>query len=241
MELRIAAKRAFARLGYDVRTLSGELGKNAYVDIRRLTTAGERPVAADVGANTGQTVDHLRAFFKRPVVHSFEPGPTAFSTLERRMSGDADVHLNNCALGSQPGTVELNEHVASDMSSMLEIGSDGWGEVKARVPVEVRTLDEYCSEHEVERLDLLKSDTQGYDLEVLKGATGLLERRGIHLVLIEVNMTEIYAGAPRADEILAFTQDNGLYLVAFYNLIFGDERLRFADALFINPDYRAGT
>jgi FkbM family methyltransferase len=237
MDLRVAAKRAFSSVGLEVHKLTGDLGEDAFADVAKLCRAASRPVVADVGANKGQTIDRLRGHLQQPVVHAFEPGPTAFATLERRMSGDPDVRLNHCALGSRTGTLELIEHVESDMSSVLEIGPEGWGEVKARVPVDVRTLDEYCAEHRVGGLDLLKTDTQGYDLEVLRGAAGLLERGRVHMVLMEVNLIEMYEGMPRVDEVFAFTSDHGLRLVSFYNQVFGADHLRWADALFVNPEY----
>jgi FkbM family methyltransferase len=44
------------------------------------------------------------------------------------------------------------------------------GAVVAETPVTVTTLDEYCAANGIERIDLLKNDTQGYELEVLRGA-----------------------------------------------------------------------
>ena len=53
--------------------------------------------------------------------------------------------------------MELIENTNSDMSSLLEIGADGWGDVRARTPVQIKTSDEYCDERSIDRLDLVKS------------------------------------------------------------------------------------
>ena len=146
MDLRSAARRAFNSIGYDVRKLSGELSQNAYLDIRALLGDGRGLVAVDVGANTGQTVHRLRASLVDPVIHAFEPSPSTFAELRRRTARVPDLYLENHALGAAAGTVELIENTNSDMSSLLEIGADGWGDVRARTPVQIKTLDEYCDE-----------------------------------------------------------------------------------------------
>lgn len=237
MDLRSTVRRTFNSLGYDVRKVSGNLGQNAFFDMRALS--GQRPgvVAADVGANVGQTVHRLRASLDAPVIHAFEPGPSTFAELERRTAGVPDLHLVNCALGSEPGMLELNENTNSDMSSFLKIGTDGWGDVRAKTPVDVLTLDDYCEEHSVEHLDLLKTDTQGYDLEVLKGASGLLAASRIHLVFIEINLNDAYEGLPRVDAIFGFMLDHGFHLVSFYNFHHQNDRASWADALFICPNF----
>lgn len=237
MDLRSAARRWFNSFGYDVRKISGDLGQNAFLDIDALSGRHAGLVAMDVGANVGQTIHRLRASLDDPVIHAFEPGPSTFAELQRRTAGIPDLYLTNCALGSEPGTLDLNENTHSDMSSFLKIGKDGWGDVRAKTPVEVRTLDGYCDERSIEHIGLLKSDTQGYDLEVLKGASGLLADRRIHLVFIEVNLNDSYEELPRVDEVLAFMLDNGFLLVSFYNFHYRDGRASWADGLFVCPGF----
>jgi FkbM family methyltransferase len=237
MDLRSSARRMFARTGYDVHRITGDLGEDPYRDMRRLVT-GSQPVTVDVGANIGQTVERLRATFEQPQIHSFEPSPATFAELERRTGSLPGVHLSNCALGAAPGTMELIENTHSDMSSMLEPGSEPWGEVKGRVEVPARTLDGYADEHGIERIDVLKSDTQGFDLEVLRGATDLLTKRRIRLVFLEVNFNDAYQGLPRLDEIYGFLHERGFRLVAFYSFHYQPDRASWADAMFINPEVR---
>ena len=88
------------------------------------------------------------------------------------------------------------------MSSFLEPGRDSWGAVKRRTPVNIKTIDGYCELHEISRIDILKSDTQGFDLEVLKGASGLFDRHCIHLVYLEIGFGELYKNHSPA--IIAF-------------------------------------
>jgi len=51
--------------------------------------------------------------------------------------------------------------------------------------VMIKTLDSFCAEQDVIHIDLLKTDTEGFDLELLKGAEGLLRSKQIRFILTE--------------------------------------------------------
>jgi FkbM family methyltransferase len=231
MDMRATVRRQFARLGYDVKRITGAVGEDPYRDMPRIV-ANPRPVVADVGANIGQTVERMRAAFEAPEIHSFEASPSTFAELEARVGSLPGVHVVNGGLGSKPGRMELFENTHSDMSSLLEPGAEPMGEVKGRVEIDVGTLDDYAAENEIERFDVLKSDTQGYDLEVLRGAEGLLACGAVGLVFIEINLNRSYKGLPRLDEICGYLFDHGFELVAFYNFHYSGDRVSWADAMF---------
>jgi len=74
--------------------------------------------------------------------------------------------LNNIALWHYSGTADFVENAESVMSSFLESGPDNWTSVEQRIPVVVGTLDDYCLDNLVDRIDLLKLDTQGFEPNV---------------------------------------------------------------------------
>ena len=115
------------RIGYDLHKLDTiEVGQDAFADMRKLTGSRSNLTIFDVGANVGQTIEHFRALFPRPTIYSFEPSPDTYRALCERCGGIPDVHLNNCALGSENGVLELIENTSADMSSFLEPGRDSW-------------------------------------------------------------------------------------------------------------------
>jgi len=93
-------------------------------------------------------------------------------------------------------------------------------------------------QHDIQFIDLLKSDTQGFDLEVLKGAQGLLSTTKIRLIFLEINFQRLYEGIPRMDEIYRFICDHGFELVCFYPFCYLNGRASFTDALFIQPQFQ---
>lgn len=214
--------------GFDVHKY--EPGQDILNDIKGLV-GSDHPVVLDVGANVGQTVDDLLRTFPRPQIHAFEPGAQAFRSLSDRHAHSAN--LNNFGLGSTEQELEFFESQSTDMSSFLTIGRDGWGgHAIERKAVAISTVDAYCSLRGIVRIDLLKTDTQGFDLEVLKGARGMLANRSIRLVYTEINFAKMYEGQARADEILRFAFDNGFELVSFYKISYLNNKAGWTNALF---------
>jgi FkbM family methyltransferase len=208
------------------------VGLDPYHDMRRLTAAVSRPVVFDVGANVGQSIERIRTYFDHPVIHAFEPSPDTFARLRQATEDIPDLTLNNVAFGRQAGTADFVVNSESVLSSLLEFGPDSWGTMEGKIPVTVATLDGYCRQNNVERIDVLKLDTQGYEMEVLHGATDMLRRRGIGAVFLEITFSEMYKGLPALDEIYRFMTEQGFYLLAFYDFHYQNNRVGWCDAMF---------
>ena len=236
--VRHLARRALEGAGYYV--TRQRLGLDPMRDIRTLLADVACPTVFDVGANVGETVVQLKRLFPCCELHAFEPGPETFRALEENIFGVENVHLVNAAVGATAGTQPLIENEHSVMSSFLAPGELGWGKVVRHTPVEVTTLDAYCAAHGVERIHLLKSDTQGYELEVLKGAEELMAASRIGLVYIEIVYAAIYEDLPSLDEVYRFLADHHFSLVAFYNFTprYEGELPSWCDALFASEHAR---
>jgi len=105
----------------------------------------------------------------------------------------------------------------------------------------MKTLDEYCVENKIPAIDILKSDTQGFDLEVIKGARELLRRKAIHLIYMEVILSDMYKGLPGVDEIYTFLTERGFNLVSFYQYHYQHPGAAWTDALFVNKAWSGDT
>jgi FkbM family methyltransferase len=230
IEARTRLQQALRRSGYELRRFDG-LGVHPLADARRILEHGA-PVVFDVGANTGQTITRIRHFMRGATVHSFEPSETAFAKLQERHGADPAVRLNRLALGAAHEERELFENVSSDMSSFLPLGEDGWGSVTGTTVVPVDTLDSYCERARVETIDLLKIDTQGFELEVLRGAARMLADGRIALVLAEVHFAAVYEGAPSFCDVQELLARDGFALVSIYDVHHVGHRAGWCDAMF---------
>jgi FkbM family methyltransferase len=223
------------RLGYDISKFDkNQPGRNPFVDMGRFVPDSTSTTIFDVGANIGQSIELLRLHYPLARIHSFEPSPGVFRTLQARAESWSAVTAWNFAFGAAPGQAILNENDQSVMNSMLELGPRGWGEVTARTTVDLRTVDDFCREEKIDRIDILKSDTQGYDLEVFRGAEQMMRENRIHLILCEVNFAELYRNAAPFDAIFRFLVDHNFALVSFYTMYFCSNVAGWTDALFVN-------
>jgi FkbM family methyltransferase len=239
MTLKRYVKETIIRSGYDVRRRGlHQLGFDPFKDMQLLTPTDRTPVLFDVGANTGQTVNAFREYFAAPIIHAFEPSPSTYAKLQERTGGTPDLHLSNIALGAQRECRVLIENSVTTLTSLLEPGEACWGEVRGQINVDVHSIDSYCQTYGVTCIDVLKSDTQGFDLEVLKGGVGMLHEHRIRLVFIELNFFDLYVGMPHFEDVYDFLRDCGFAPVAFYNQNIRNSRLGWMDGLFIDSQYR---
>jgi FkbM family methyltransferase len=210
-----------------------QYGRDAVRDAGGLIGSGPDTVIFDVGANRGQSIKRFRRQFANASIHAFEPSLNTFRQLELQTHGDPLSQLNNCALGSKSTELKFYENTHADMNSFLSPGKDHWGTIDNCPTVRVETLDEYCRQNSIRSIDLLKIDTQGYDLEVLRGAEMMLSGSLIRSVLIEITFIEIYQEAPRFDEVLGYLLDRKFRLISLYEVVYRNNAIAWADALLV--------
>jgi FkbM family methyltransferase len=208
-------------------------GKNPLDDIQAFPLP-RRPIVFDVGANAGQTVRAFKTALPDAQVHSFEPSPTTFATLELATRNLPDVKMWNIGLGAEVGTLSLRENSLSDMSSFLDLDTFGWGEVERTTQVPVDTIDRFAAAHSIGHIDVLKTDTQGFDLQVLRGAREMMRADRISLVLCEIIVSPMYKELPGMAETLTLLRDNGFVLVTFYEFAYQRGLASWTDGLFVH-------
>jgi FkbM family methyltransferase len=223
------------KFGYDVVQLNPNreaIGEDPLNDMARFLQT-KHPVIFDVGANIGQSIHKFRSHFPRCTIHSFEPGTATFEELSQQASKLKDVHLWNCALGSVSGQMTFFENSHSVMSSFLPISKFGSGEVTKETLVEVKTIDQFCHDENVKRIDILKSDTQGFELEVFKGAERTIRENKIGLIYFEIIFSDMYKNLPSFGQTYDFLMSRDFLLVSFYQFYYQKRLAGWTDALFV--------
>jgi FkbM family methyltransferase len=155
-------------------------------------------VLLDVGANHGAYSRLLRALAPTARIVAFEPHPTTFAYLHKAMADIASVELVNQAVGSQSGSLTLYDFRADDGSTQASLSESAVALYSADIvahPVQCTTIDEFMSEAGIERIDLLKIDTEGHDLAVLQGARQALQARRVGMIQFEFIPANIATGA----------------------------------------------
>lgn len=169
----------------------------------------------DIGANAGQFHDQMRnqIGFKGPI-YSFEPDPVLAAALADRAATDPNWTIFPVALGASAGMTTFNVMTNPVYNSFRvpdsrQLAHHENGNIVAyTVEVEVRTLDAMAAEFPDLAHTYVKVDTQGFDLEVLKG--GQQVARQIPALQTEVSLTPLYLGGPTISESIAAFSEVGL-------------------------------
>lgn len=156
-------------------------------------TLGDSAVVFDVGANVGDYATQILSVFsgKNIELHCFEPSAATFAMLSsasglQGLSGKGVV-LNNFALGARDERRMLySDAEGSGMASLTQRRLDHFNiNMESREAVEVRTLDLYAAERGITRIDFLKVDVEGHELDVFAGAHALLQAKAIRTIQFE--------------------------------------------------------
>jgi len=195
-------------------------------------------ILIDVGGYHGDFTDKLLEANKVSKALIFEPNPNHFSKLKNKYASKNNVTLSPYALGSQRGTVNFNCSQDDATGSLLKYHSKYHHEHAAKTvetfTVEVTKLDDYCAENiPNDKIGLIKIDTQGFDLEVLKGAENLIREHKPWLV-VELNFLPFYEGQASVATVMNWLAEFGYNLGGLFNDHYsGDQWLSFADGVFV--------
>lgn len=164
-------------------------GVNFYEDLTRFFPTYKIDVVFDVGANVGDLASAYVIQFPHAHIFCFEPASHTYGILERKFKGNDRVSCFRKALGASESKATLILEGSSDMfyisDSLKEIKI---GEKKDAESVVVTTLDSFCNANNIHYINYVKIDTEGYELEVLKGASGMLAAHSIDFIEVEAGM-----------------------------------------------------
>jgi FkbM family methyltransferase len=159
-----------------------------------------RVVVFDIGANIG---DWLRSLFgaaehldciNRLDVYAFEPVPSTYERLLTMVKNDpraTSVKAECLAMSSSKGSAHI--FVVGDGAGTNSLHPDSSAVYTQSLVIATNTIDYYSRENNIAMVHLLKSDTEGHDMEVLRGALDMLRQERIHVFQFEYNHRWIYS------------------------------------------------
>jgi FkbM family methyltransferase len=230
--LRRGSRRLIKRAGATRAVRSSPLGQH----LTRLFQQLDVNVVIDVGGRQGEYGQWLRRNGYRGWIFSFEPVRQSFAILSQRAGADDLWVLHNCALGSEAGQAQINVTEGTAFSSFLTPSAYASATFGARPAiagseqVEIKTLDAVLrgllDRVGTPRGIYLKLDTQGWDLEVLRGASASLDR--IDALQSEIGAQSLYEGMPTMRESLVHLETIGFAVSGMF-AVHLDQRLRIVD------------
>lgn len=150
----------------------------------------EPRIVLDVGANVGSWGEMVLDALPSATVHSFEPIESTFRQLEVNAARSTRWSAHRIAL-TATGGADLPMWMAGHSTLASAVAGSGDGTPTHTVPAS--TGDQFCLDHKIDHIDLLKVDTEGHDLAVLQGFSEMFGRGAIDLVQFEFTLPAVFA------------------------------------------------
>lgn len=171
--------------------------------------AGSSLTVLDVGGRGGfGMIPKLHPYID---LFSFEPDPVSLEPLKRMYAGNSSfksVTISPLALSDHAGESVFHQALHPSMSSLLppdpERFLESFGDVRRgtdwnesmrtvkSITVKTERIDAFAAAHQLATIDLLKLDTQGSELRILKGAESLLREKRIGMIFTEIQLLPLY-------------------------------------------------
>ena len=198
------------RAGFDV---TRDVFKHTFV---AQVLSHEIDTVLDIGANAGQFARLLRRSGFPGRIHSVEPLRSAYERLAAAASRDPGWTTERAAVSAEPGTLTMNvsgNSVSSSVLPMLDLHATAapTAQYVGQEEVAATTVDEIVTARDlVPERTLLKIDVQGYEKEVLDGATKTLPAfRGVRT---EMSLVPLYEGQALLPEVMSMLAAQGFEL-----------------------------
>lgn len=186
----------------------------------------------DVGAYYGKFTDLILNNFHDARGYLFEPTTSSFEIMKNKYSNKSNIIIIKCALDSEKGRRTFYYSEDSTQNSLLPFVSS---DIKFKQDeVETITLDDYFIDSKnINKIDLIKIDTQGNDLNVLKGGIKTIKKYR-PAILMEIIFVQLYKNQGDYYEQIEFMKGLNYKLSGIYDIHFHESGyLAFADFLFL--------
>jgi FkbM family methyltransferase len=190
-----------SRIGQGI-YVTGEFDAAVFAPIPAALSRGGTMI--DVGANVGYyTVLALDCIGENGQVHAFEIDPRPLKCLRRTKEKFQlkQISIHEVAVGGTCGVVYLNQEAECGNSHISPHQING-------LPVEMTTLDFWAKSNPLTRLDVIKVDVEGVELDVLQGARELI-RKFRPLIVVEADAAHQARGGSSVEELQLFLQAEG--------------------------------
>jgi FkbM family methyltransferase len=214
---------------FGVRIVGADWGPCGYpYCFERAKTLGFEPATIiDVGASDGRWTKECLTIFPGARYALFDPLAENVPSLTSLATQHRGISFWSGALGACAGRLQLNVH---GHQTSFYPSKDFRGQP---LDVEVRTLDSFIAPMMFSAPMIIKADVQGYEQEVLRGASRCLEMT--EMLLLEVSFRHIYDRSPVAHEVIAELGGKGyrIYDICSYVQRGSDKALLQADMVFV--------
>jgi len=172
----------------------------------------------DIGANVGNYTLTAKKINKNAIFHCIEPMPSNYNLLVKNTKNSMGGVINtyNLAIGENKGNIKIFDYDSNKntthASLYKEVLTDIHNSVNVKeFSVSVISLDEFCNEKKIEKINLLKIDTEGHEYAILTGSKEMLEKKMIDIIHFEFNEMNTVSRVFFRDFFLLLKNDFKIY------------------------------
>ena len=181
-------------------------------------------VILEAGAHIGKDTIKMSHFWPTGSIHAFEPDPKIFNELQKKCTSLSNVTCYPLALADKKGVIQFHSSYSSKPNNFSGSGSllqptqeyekeigdvTFFGDV---IEVQATTLDTWSQEYDINTIDFMWLDMQGYELAALKSGRSLLQ--SVSVIWTELFFKEGYTGQPLYKELKAFLEEYNFVMIA---------------------------
>jgi FkbM family methyltransferase len=194
-------------------------GVDPIADITNRFPKYEFKTIFDVGANLGQSAIPFSQAFPNAIIYCFEPVLATYNTLNENLKGYNNVKIFQWAFGSKKEELSIVSNEQSDLNTLKSASTNGNAGAKNVEIIKVDVLADFCTANNIQYINYLKIDTEGFDLEVLKGASGMLNRAAIDFIEVEVGMNKTNSLHVPFEDMKEYLEQHGYFLFGVYEQV----------------------
>lgn len=197
----------------------------------------------DVGSHNGESIDFLKSLYSDSKFYGFEPQKDCFKILKKKYLNSRKIKILNYALGKKKEEKKMWKNVLSTTSTLSNLNNNSkhfktksliLGNTKAgfytKEKVKINTLFFFFKKFKLNELDIVKIDTEGYEIKVLLGLNKIANK--IKVIIIEHNFTDYYKDY-NLSAIKKFLKKNSFKNIENLKFPF----MKYTDSIYINKKF----
>jgi len=207
--------------------LSGECDMSGEMNIiRRMSkelSKKNNAVIFDVGANVGKyTLAINEEMTNSYKAYCFEPSPSTFKALQKNTEGIKNINCVNLGLGeTTESTVLYFNSESNTQSSVIKRDMSHWGESYNLVNEErinITTLELFCKQENIDFIDFMKVDVEGYEMSMFRGAQEMIKNKKIGTIQFELGVASVDGKYFFKDVFYLLNENYRIYRITMKNL-----------------------
>jgi len=215
------------------------VGVDLFHDIQYRFRYKNISVVFDVGANIGQTAHWVRHHISSSRIYCFEPIRSVYEQLVKNTVSIKKIKTESIAFGDKNEEIIVRLHKEHTVLNSLKSELMSHDQDSVEEKVNVLRMDDYCSEKKIQHIDFLKIDTEGFEINVLKGASEMLTQAKIAFILCEVGFLRGNVRNTYFADICEYLSAYGYYFQGLYQVSghSWDPQNIFGNALFVHKKH----